>query len=42
MVDINQVFQIRWKGDSQNLFLKKWNVDFDERNAQVDILPLWV
>jgi hypothetical protein len=42
VVEVNQVLQSRWKWGSQNLFMKKWHVDFDVRTTLVDILPIWV
>jgi hypothetical protein len=42
VVGVNNIMHNRWKWGSQILFIKSWHVDFDARNACVDILPIWV
>jgi hypothetical protein len=40
--EVNKALQRRWKRGFQNLFLKKWHVNFYAKTTQVDILLVWV
>jgi len=38
VIKVNKILHDGWKWGSQNIFLKKWHVDFDAITTHVDIL----